>query len=228
MKMNSEYFVSLAATFEKRYGVEFQGIREGAVTDPRERLIQFKTNIDVVMSVLEKNGLGDWLADRLVEIGDTRQGPDPAAHRRRLAIRSWTTACAWRTCPLEPQKVSVTNPVSGAKKQRQDRAVPQARRGGGHAPGHLRDRQVAELRHRQPGPDARRRPLGVDQPRARQHLGPLRSRGQPARDAAQGGDPGGGQRLHARSAWSARARRSTRTSSPACGRSAAPTARSRR
>ena len=41
-----------------------------AGTDARERLIQFKTNIDVAMSVLDKNGLGDWLADRLVEIGE--------------------------------------------------------------------------------------------------------------------------------------------------------------
>src|SRR5256885_13124782 len=71
MKMNSEYFVALARTFEARYGVEFQGISQGPVTDPRERLIQFKTNIDVVMSVLERGGLGDWLADRLVEIGDS-------------------------------------------------------------------------------------------------------------------------------------------------------------
>ena len=45
MKMNSEYFVALARTFEERYGVEFSGIRDGAVTDPRERLIHFKTNI---------------------------------------------------------------------------------------------------------------------------------------------------------------------------------------
>ena len=71
MKMNSEYFVALAKTFEDHYGVEFVGIRDGAVTDPRERLIQFKTNIDIAMSVLERNGLGDWLADRLVAIGDT-------------------------------------------------------------------------------------------------------------------------------------------------------------
>src|SRR5262249_29183798 len=70
-KMNSPYFVALAETFEQRYGVKFAGIRDGAVTDPRERLIQFKTNIDVVMSVLDTNGLGDWLADRLVAIGDT-------------------------------------------------------------------------------------------------------------------------------------------------------------
>src|SRR5205807_356939 len=38
MKMNSEYFVALARTFEARYGVEFQGISQGPVTDPRERL----------------------------------------------------------------------------------------------------------------------------------------------------------------------------------------------
>ena len=30
-KMNSEYFVALAQTFENRYGVEFAGIRNGAV-----------------------------------------------------------------------------------------------------------------------------------------------------------------------------------------------------
>ena len=62
-KMNSDYFVALASTFEERYGVTFEGISNGAVTDERERLIQFKTNIDVVMSVLDKNGLGDWVAE---------------------------------------------------------------------------------------------------------------------------------------------------------------------
>ena len=71
MKMNSEYFVALARTFEKRYGVEFQGITQGPTKDTRDRLIQYKTNLDIVMSVLEKNGLGDWLADHLVEIGET-------------------------------------------------------------------------------------------------------------------------------------------------------------
>ena len=34
MKMNSEYFVALARTFEKHYGVEFQGIDKGPVTEP--------------------------------------------------------------------------------------------------------------------------------------------------------------------------------------------------
>ena len=80
-KMNSEYFIALAQTFEKRYGVTFQGIRDGAVKDTRERLIQYKTNIDIAMSVLDRNGLGDWLADRLVEIGDTLKDDVPLTDR---------------------------------------------------------------------------------------------------------------------------------------------------
>src|SRR5437762_3445317 len=64
-------FVSLAQTFEKKYGVEFAGIRKGPVTDAAERLVLFKTNMDVVMSVLDKNGLGDWLAERLLQIADS-------------------------------------------------------------------------------------------------------------------------------------------------------------
>lgn len=78
-KMNSDYFVSLASTFEKRFGVCFEGIRQGAPTSERERLIQFKTNIDIVMSALDKNGLGDWLAERLVNIGDGVKDDQAAA-----------------------------------------------------------------------------------------------------------------------------------------------------
>ena len=70
MKMNAPYFVALAETFEQRYGVTFEGIRDGAVADQAERMRQFKTNIDVVMSVLERDGLGDWLTDTMVAIGD--------------------------------------------------------------------------------------------------------------------------------------------------------------
>jgi transketolase len=69
-KMNAPYVVSLAKTFEERYGVRFAGLQDGPVTDARDRLVQFKTNIDVAMSVLDRAGLGEWLADRLVELGD--------------------------------------------------------------------------------------------------------------------------------------------------------------
>src|ERR1035437_7542999 len=116
MKMNSDYFVALARTFEEHYGVEFQGIDKGPVSDPRERLIQFKTNIDVVMSVLDRNGLGDWLADRLVTIGDMVQDDLPlridAHHDPFLAERLRPAAL-----PVAPQKLTVTNELSGATRQ---------------------------------------------------------------------------------------------------------------
>src|SRR5579863_1325185 len=116
LKMNSEYFVALAETFERQYGVEFKGIRQGPVADPRERLIQFKTNIDIVMSVLDHNGLGDWLADRLVEIGDTVKDDVPVRidvkHDPFLDDRLRVS-----NLPREPQKVSVTNPFSGKQKE---------------------------------------------------------------------------------------------------------------
>ena len=79
MKMNAPYFVALAETFEQRYGVAFEGIRDGAVADQAERLRQFKTNIDVVMSVLERDGLGDWLTDTMVTNGDE-------VHDRKLRL----------------------------------------------------------------------------------------------------------------------------------------------
>ncbi len=116
MKMNSDYFVALAQTFEQQYGVEFAGIRQGPVNDARERLIQFKTNIDVVMSVLDRNGLGDWLADRLVAIGDTVQDDLPV----RIDVRHdpfLDDRLRVANLPVEPQKVTVKNEISGAEKQ---------------------------------------------------------------------------------------------------------------
>jgi transketolase len=116
MKMNADYFVALAATFEQRYGVDFSGIRQGPVTDTRERLIQFKTNMDVVMSVLDKRGLGDWVADRLVEIGDQVKDKFPLRidvtrdpfldERLRVA-----------NLPQETQALTVKNPVSGVERE---------------------------------------------------------------------------------------------------------------
>lgn len=116
LKMNSEYFVALAQTFEKHYGVEFEGIRKGPVNNNRERLIQFKTNIDVVMSLLDRNGLGDRLADRLVEIGDTV--------RDDVKLRIATSSDPFlddrlrvAALPADPQTVSIRNSISGEEKQ---------------------------------------------------------------------------------------------------------------
>lgn len=115
-KMNAPYFVALAETFEKQFGVTFDGIRNGPVTEERERLIQFKTNIDVVMSVLEKNGLGDWLADRLVSIGDGVRdnhklgfapNTDPFLDER-LKVAN---------LPADPVEVTAHNRISGQEKK---------------------------------------------------------------------------------------------------------------
>ena len=116
LKMNSEYFLALAQSFEKHYGIEFEGIRKGPVTGIRERLIQFKTNIDIVMSLLDRNGLGDRLADRLVEIG--------SAVRDDVKLRISATSDPFlddrlrvAKLPEETQKLSIRNAISGAEMQ---------------------------------------------------------------------------------------------------------------
>ena len=116
LKMNSEYFLALAQSFEKHYDIEFDGIRKGPVTGIRERLIQFKTNIDIVMSLLDRNGLGDRLADRLVEIG--------SAVRDDVKLRISATSDPFlddrlrvAKLPEETQKLSLRNTISGAEKQ---------------------------------------------------------------------------------------------------------------
>jgi transketolase len=116
MKMNSDYFVALCKTFEDHYGVEFQGIRNGAVADTRERLIQFKTNMDVVMSLLDRDGLGDWLADRLVEIGETVKDDTPV-HFDLKKNPFQDDRLRVANLPTEPQTVTVENRFTGAQKQ---------------------------------------------------------------------------------------------------------------
>jgi transketolase len=116
LKMNSEYFVALAATFEQQYGVEFAGIRNGPVTDTRERLIQFKTNIDVVMSLLDRDGLGDWLANRLVEIGECLSD-DPPVRIEVTRDPFLDERLRVANLPVEPQRVKVENPLSGVGKE---------------------------------------------------------------------------------------------------------------
>jgi transketolase len=114
-KMNADYIVELSRTFEARYGVKFEGMANGPVSDVRDRLVQFKTNMDVAMSVLDRNGLGDWLADRLVEIGDRVVDHVPlridAARDPFLDDRLKVA-----NLPETPQELTATNAVSGASK----------------------------------------------------------------------------------------------------------------
>jgi len=114
-KMNSDYIVSLASTYEERYGVKFEGMREGPVADARERLVQFKTNIDVALAVLDRNGLGDWLADHLVEMGDAVS--DKTTVRIDVARDPFLDdRLRVKNLPEEPQKITVKNALSGKEK----------------------------------------------------------------------------------------------------------------
>ena len=115
MPMNGEYFQALATTFEQKFGVTFEGIRDGAVSDDKERLLQLKTNIDIAMSVLDDTGLGDWLADKLVELGDkvnddmplnVKTDVDPFQDDRLLV----------KNLPAEATTVTATNHVTGESK----------------------------------------------------------------------------------------------------------------
>ena len=116
LAMNGDYFVGLASTFEKRFGVEFEGIHNGPVSDERERILQCKKNMDVAMSVLDQNGLGDWLADRLAEIGDSVDNSLPLRIDR--SVNPFKDArLSVENLPVEAQNVKATNPSSGEEKE---------------------------------------------------------------------------------------------------------------
>ena len=116
MKMNSEYFVALAQTFEQRYGVEFQGIRQGA-DEGRARAAD---------PVQDEHGRGHVGARQ--ERARRLAGRSPGEHRRERAQTTCRCACRSpkdpflderlrvKNLPTEPQKVAVENAVSGAKK----------------------------------------------------------------------------------------------------------------
>jgi len=72
MAMNSDYFVALTESFEKRFGVEFEGIRNGKPGDEKARLSQFKRNVDIALSVLDQDGgkFLNWTTDRLLGVAE--------------------------------------------------------------------------------------------------------------------------------------------------------------
>ncbi|MBN1980680.1 MAG: hypothetical protein JW795_04065 [Chitinivibrionales bacterium] len=79
--MNSQLFIQLAQSFEQTYGISFEGIRDGKPATEQERLLQFKTNIDKALSVLDRNpNLCQWLADTAVEHGQQVRGTVTVAY----------------------------------------------------------------------------------------------------------------------------------------------------
>ena len=109
---NGDYFRALARTFEQRYQVAFDGIDDGPLADDRERLLQFKTNIDIAISVLEQKGLGDWLADRLVDIGDGVRDDLPL-RVDRVGNPFTDARLQVDALPIEPQRIEMTDATGG-------------------------------------------------------------------------------------------------------------------
>jgi transketolase len=118
-KLNDPYFVTLAESFERTYGIEFDGIRDGEPATYADRLVQFKTNVDRLMSVLDsRDGLGAWIAERVVNIAGS------VARTPTLRIDATTNPflddrLKVEQLPTAPQGVVVTNARSGAMVERQ-------------------------------------------------------------------------------------------------------------
>ncbi|MDI7275591.1 MAG: 1-deoxy-D-xylulose-5-phosphate synthase N-terminal domain-containing protein [Anaerolineae bacterium] len=69
--MNCELFWRTVQPFAERYGVEFEGRDRPCPEDPREQTEQTLHNIELAISVLRRDqALVDYLADRLVELGE--------------------------------------------------------------------------------------------------------------------------------------------------------------
>lgn len=118
LKMNSPYFLALAESYERRYGVTFEGIRDGVPGSTAERLVQFKTNIDVALSVMDRQpGLREWIAGRLLDNAGTLNTSlplnidvqtNPFLDNRLLPAN----------LPRDAAEVTATNPHTGATVRR--------------------------------------------------------------------------------------------------------------
>ena len=121
LPMNGEYFVALAKTFESRYGVKFQGIRNGPPATEADRLVQFITNVNVAISVMDEvPGLRAWIAERVLGIAGALdrktvfgidRAPDPF---RSELLRP-------ENLPVEPVRVLMTNSHTGEDVEKQVR-----------------------------------------------------------------------------------------------------------
>ncbi|MBI2939649.1 MAG: transketolase [Chloroflexi bacterium] len=92
--MNSELFWKTKQEFAARYGVTFAGMGEPAPKDPQALAGQFAANLKVVADALRADeGLVDYIADTLVELGDSVPQEIPA-------LRIGTTRNPWKDSRL--------------------------------------------------------------------------------------------------------------------------------
>jgi transketolase len=78
-KINSEPFWKTKEDFAKKYGAEFVNFGGEAPSDPEALRAEFEANLKVVVEVLHRDqALVDYLADRLVELGESVPNEIPA------------------------------------------------------------------------------------------------------------------------------------------------------
>jgi transketolase len=71
-RLNSELFWQLRKEFADKYGTEWSGVDEPAPSDPSELRAQFEANLKAVADTITSDDqLVDYLADRLVELGNS-------------------------------------------------------------------------------------------------------------------------------------------------------------
>jgi transketolase len=71
-KMNCEMFWETKRPFAEKYGAQFVNFGSCAPGDPGALRVEFEANLKAVIDVLHRDqGLVDYLADRLVELGDS-------------------------------------------------------------------------------------------------------------------------------------------------------------
>jgi transketolase len=70
-KPNSEIFWSTKKFFSDKYGIEFTGFGQGKPDTAEEFKAQTATNLQEVMALLDDDNFCEYLANRLVELGDS-------------------------------------------------------------------------------------------------------------------------------------------------------------
>ena len=84
---NSDIFWETKRDFAERYDVQFTNFGGPAPEDPLALRAEFAANLEAVIGVLERNQeLVDYLANRLVELGDSVPEDIPAFHLGRQGI----------------------------------------------------------------------------------------------------------------------------------------------
>jgi transketolase len=102
-KLNSELFWQLRKEFADKYGTQWTGVDQPAPGDPAELRAQFEANLKAIAdTITSDDDLVDYLADRLVELGDSVPEEVPSL-RLNTSRNPWHDQRLWdyRNYPKE-------------------------------------------------------------------------------------------------------------------------------